>query len=416
MRGLEYQLIYDNSLEKIKEELDNSIKEINNYLMTQEDLTPSFINMMNGEIFDLSNNLNIILNFKKMNVDMIEIKYLERLIDISKKLNLKINFYVTKGEFNDPNLTESVDLIFKDETLDKLEEIDNYLISKNLDGLIFIESDFLEEIKWSIKDIKNANRRINSVVNHIKKEEFSPFEAVCFIHKMITSNFLYKENEEKPTLARSVIGVLNSDNIVCVGYSLLVKAIIDKLENVDIKSDIIVIQLHSESENMVSEYLNAGTGHMQNLIFINDEKYNIHGVYIVDTTFDSKNANFPRGKGIANFMLPVMDILNYNHTTIRQYDNNLDEMLGMVGIKSYCPEIPPVIEKYQNQSNVIELEKLINCMRIVYRYFFSITSSERLDAVIEKTLDISMIFSLNIFRADALNSIRVEAEKYEFEY
>ena len=65
MRGLEYQLIYDNSLEKIKEELDNSIKEINNYLMTQEDLTPSFINMMNGEIFDLSNNLNIILNFKK---------------------------------------------------------------------------------------------------------------------------------------------------------------------------------------------------------------------------------------------------------------------------------------------------------------------------------------------------------------
>ena len=41
---------------------------------------------------------------------------------------------------------------------------------------------------------------------------------------------------------------------------------------------------------------------MQNLILINDEKYDVHGAYLVDTTFDSKTKNLPR---------PVFNIIRY---------------------------------------------------------------------------------------------------------
>ena len=416
MRTIDYYKIYKYSILEIKNELTSMIQEIKEYLLTHDDLSPSFIKMMNDDIFDLENNLNVVFNFKEMNIDIIKFEYLDNLINVSKELNLNINFYVKKGEYNDKSLQESVDLLFKDKTLDRFEEINNYLLSKNVSKLIFIESDMLDEVKWDINHIKNANRRVNIVVDHIKNQDFSPFEAICFIHKMIISNFLYQENEEEPTLARSLIGVLNTSNIVCVGYSLLVKAIVDKLENPNLKSDISVIQLEQEKLNYVSDYINPGDGHMQNLILINDEKYDVHGAYLVDTTFDSKTKNFPSGKGVSSFMFPVNDLLYYSNTKVIQYDNNLDEMLGMLGIEYNCPDILPIIQKYQDISIPISFEKIRNCMKKVYKYFYKIENEEKLENRIEYTLDVSMMVSKNIFTKEATNAIRVEAEKYEFEF
>lgn len=416
MRTLDYYKVYRCSTTEIKNELVDMINEIKEYLSTDDDLTPSFIKMMNDDIFDLEHNINVILNFKEMDIELIEYEDINNLINAAIELNMNINFLVKKGEYNDPNLEDSVDLLFKDQTIEKFEEINNFLKNKNIDELIFIESDMLDEVRWNIEQIKNANRRVNGVVNHIKTQNFTPFEAICFIHKMITSNFQYQENEDEPTLCRSLIGVLNTSNIVCVGYSLLVKAIVDKLNNPNLKSDTSVIQLEQDKDNCVSDYLNAGDGHMQNVIFIEDEKYDIHGVYLVDTTFDSKSKNFPSGKGVANFMFPVMDILNYTDTKVLQYDNNLDEMLGMLGIEYNCPEIPPIIKKYKERSNPIELGNIINCMKAAYKYFYNIKDEQSLENRIEYTLDVSMMVSQNIFTSNAINTIRVEAEKYEFEF
>lgn len=96
MRTIDYYKIYKYSILEIKNELTSMIQEIKEYLLTHDDLSPSFIKMMNDDIFDLENNLNVVFNFKEMNIDIIKFEYLDNLINVSKKLNLNINFYVKK--------------------------------------------------------------------------------------------------------------------------------------------------------------------------------------------------------------------------------------------------------------------------------------------------------------------------------
>ena len=115
-------------------------------------------------------------------------------------------------------------------------------------------------------------------------------------------------------------------------------------------------------------------------------------------------------------MFPVNDLLYYSNTKVIQYDNNLDEMLGMLGIEYNCPDILPIIQKYQDISIPISFEKIRNCMKKVYKYFYKIENEEKLENRIEYTLDVSMMVSKNIFTKEATNAIRVEAEKYEFEF
>lgn len=49
--------------------------------------------------------------------------------------------------------------------------------------------------------------------------------------------------------------------------------------------------------NVMSGYIEAGGGHMQNLIIIKDDKYQVEGAYILDATYDSKTLRFKTGKG-----------------------------------------------------------------------------------------------------------------------
>ena len=191
----------------------------------------------------------------------------------------------------------------------------------------------------------------------------------------------------------------------------------DKLGYQKLKADTVVFKTLTEEENdsVVAEFLSVGTPHMKNLIFISDDKYVVEGAFLLDATYDSKSERFPLGRGFSQFMLPVEDILHYKNIKNIQYKDSFDEFLGNFGIETYIPEVPPIIEEYKMVSKAIPYDILQSVISKAIKIIYYIKNEEKLEEKLEVEMDKSMWFSKNIFTNNAKNSIRIEAEKYDFE-
>ena len=153
---------------------------------------------------------------------------------------------------------------------------------------------------WTLKEVERANNSIEKVANKIKKHNFSPIEKLLKAYISVTQrDYRVEEENEDPSISRSIYGVLNSNKIVCVGYSSLLKAI---MASVDDKN----IQLVENTIATSVDGLYADGYHRDLIVHIKDEKYGINGYFLLDPTWDSKNKicklNF--------FLVPLEDIDN----------------------------------------------------------------------------------------------------------
>ena len=401
------QAIHDNMIflsAKINKEIEQCKK--NN----ENDLTETFQKIYNY----ISSSVNVAINMYDFNSEEFDEQQLLNLINNCKQLNLPLNLYAVGGtNFN--NNSESSEMLFSKETLDKLSTINEILIKNNLSPLKFMEDNHSPESVWTIEQVKKANNDIDSVVKFIKESNFSPFEAMAFIHKVVTSTFKFQDDSDRSIMARSIVGLTNSDKIVCVGYSKFVKAVINKLNSSDLVCETLVSTLRTNKVN--DEVFNElglvtySTGHMQNLIKINDKKYKIKGVYISDACYDAKTDNFPSGKGYGNFMFPVSDLLNYNDISFYQPKDTLDTLLSLCSIDSTQideKQIPVIKENIRN-SKPIPLSKLQSCIKAVYSVLFPTSSEQEIDRLVNKTLNVSKMVSKQIFNHNAKNAIAIEA-------
>ena len=115
-------------------------------------------------------------------------------------------------------------------------------------------------------DISVCSSQISS---KIEKYNLSPLEKIIYVYDEVKKRE-YKKSDKDIYESRDLDRVLHSDAIVCVGYSNLFNAI---LKNLGIKA----IPL-----------LSISARHQRSLVYIEDSKYNINGVYVFDPTFDSK--------------------------------------------------------------------------------------------------------------------------------
>lgn len=416
MRTLNLNEIIDLTMSEIISIKNNEIKEIEEYLL-QEDVSEISRESFLLHINSIKSEFNILIDLWDISIEELTYSKIDKLISLSKELKLPLKLIVRGGEYCQEGIKEKVDLLFKEETLIKFKDINEYLLKLQQHELIFIESDITSDNTWKLDNIEIANNKIVKMCNVIKENELSPLEAIAFIHKIVTKSFLYKENDENPGLARTIIGCLNTDNIVCVGYCNIVKALVDKLGYQKLKADTVVFKTLTEEENdsVVAEFLSVGTPHMKNLIFISDDKYGVEGAFLLDATYDSKSERFPLGRGFSQFMLPVEDILNYWKIKNIQYKDSFDEFLGNFGIETYIPEVPPIIEEYKMVSEAIPYDILQSVISKAIKIIYYIKDEEKLEEKLEVEMDKSMWFSKNIFTNNAKNSIRIEAEKYDFE-
>ena len=357
--------------------------------------------------------LNVMIDCFESDVSTISLENIEKYINASIISNKPLRLYIHNGDYKNELDEDHVQMNFKDESIDKLKEINEFLKFNNQEELKFIEDLSDSNLVWPLEDVIESHNYINMVINRIKQRDFSPLETICYLHIFTTQNFRYQEVRET-LIPRSIVGIINYDAIVCVGYSRFIKAVIDKLNINGLRCDnfsTVMKESVEKKNDMLSEYLSINTGHMQNLIYIDDEKYNVHGRYIEDATWDSLNDKYPKGKGFARFMFPVIDLTQIEGVKFEQYSDSIDEMLAMINMDVYEPQRLRVVEDKMDYSIAIPYETIHECLKNVYRKILKIDDEEKLEKTVQSALDISKKVSTLIFTDNASNSIRVKAKE-----
>lgn len=421
MYEFKYPKVAELSTEKIESSIAYLSVSLQNRLEQNKDkLSTAEIVLLEKSIDHIKSGINVSINISQIHNQQIDYSIIDKLLEDSKKLNLPLNFYVVGSSISDDKT--SVPMSFSQQVIDNLVELNNYLVDNNQYGLLFMEDSSSPELAWDFDDVIRANSEIDSIVDYIREMKLSPFEAATFIHQYITSQFQYKDNPIDIVSPRSIVGVLNSDDIVCVGYAYLTKAIIDKLNMKGLECSTFTSKLTpkpniTDNKKFV-EILNElnlsteGTGHIQNLIKIDDPKYKVSGNYVTDACWDSKNESFPSGKGIGNFMFPVEDLLHLSGQRFDQPNPEVEKMFKMLGLnRPYDPYSLPVIAENINNSQPITIAQYRKCLTNVYKIMTPHFSEEEIKKRVDYIINLSSIVSYKVFTKKAIGTIAKNSHK-----
>lgn len=156
-------------------------------------------------------------------------------------------------------------------------------IPKNV-KLIISNNDY----PYSLDEYLSEETKLENLVKPIRDANLSPLEKYLAAYDVVKSFKPYKENEKDKRQSRDLRYILKDDNkyIVCVGFARL---LLELLTRLDIPCKYIHVDVDDSYEKKYGEEIKNinHVGHARNLVKIDDDKYNIHGIYLSDSTFDS---------------------------------------------------------------------------------------------------------------------------------
>ena len=165
-------------------------------------------------------------------------------------------------------------------------------------------------------EILNANGKITTIVNYLKKSKLSPYEKVLFVHKLLAEKTFYRTDSD---ISQDMYAALNSREIVCVSYSTIFNAIFKELNDPNIKTNIQIFDNDSIDSNGNKEF------HSINNVYVKDKKYEIEGYYDLDIT-SNNGSNL-----LIDFMMPAGDNM---HCATSKSRNKVD--LDSLPLMSVC--------------------------------------------------------------------------------
>ena len=217
------------------------------------------------------------------------------------------NFYEIK--INDNN----VDVYFKDVNINNVDDFYNFLIKKGFNvnsitmNLYLFKHDSSEEkVKYTDFDyskIDKLNEKTKIIIAYdgysncdysefkglvesvkwykkiITDYDLSPLEKLLFAYD-IMKTFPYNENENDKADAREPHRIIETGHIVCVGYVKLLNEILEDLDP-NIKFGNFGCTCYENDDVTVRGF------HDRGMVRIDDDKYNVHGAYVIDPTWDS---------------------------------------------------------------------------------------------------------------------------------
>jgi len=129
----------------------------------------------------------------------------------------------------------------------------------------------------TIDDYEKTIKEINNIINKIKKYKLSQLEQIMYAYDIIRSKVYKEENkDETDNVSRDLTSVLLGNKIVCVGYAKIFEEVLTEL-------GIKVSQHHLINKSTKSK------GHVLNIVYVKDKKYNLDGIYYFDLTWDSNS-------------------------------------------------------------------------------------------------------------------------------
>lgn len=150
-----------------------------------------------------------------------------------------------------------------------LKEYSELLNNINLNNLNVLVDYQEENTPIKIEDLYNLSLTVSKVVNEINKYNLSDLEKITYVYDIVKYR-IYKKDNLDYLNNRDLDRIINGDTIVCSGYSNLFNAILTSL--------------NIKTMPIISYTVN----HQRSIVYVNDPKYNIDGVYVFDPTWDRR--------------------------------------------------------------------------------------------------------------------------------
>ena len=131
----------------------------------------------------------------------------------------------------------------------------------------------------SLLDCYKTMKVIKQQADDIKKLRLSPMETIMYVYDQVRNRvYTFEDEDESCFKSRDLSEVMFGDKIVCEGYANIFHAL---LHYIGIENFVVFLTEKKDSQS----------GHVRNVIYIKDDKYNIDGVYYFDPTWNSKRKN-----------------------------------------------------------------------------------------------------------------------------
>lgn len=236
------------------------------------------------DIKELSLYCGEIINLR-YDMDTHEVDGLFEFLELLKKNNIKVKNVIINLE------NKNYDFL---EELKKIEE-SGTTVTLNYDGIAYS----------NIDDYYNMRCALNYYVELIKDANLSPVEQIMYAYDL-TKSFDYKENDDDLSYSREIHKIIKDGKIVCVGFARLFGQILKEL---GLKISICNVFAGQDKEgdpNNIQWHFPKKTNHVRNLGIVDDEKYDIHGLFAFDATKD-RNEKEDGLHTYKSFMVPLSE-------------------------------------------------------------------------------------------------------------
>lgn len=272
----------DNENSNIKENT-LEVKSINNFSIEDLDKVFSYIKS------DI-NKVKIKSNTGEYSVDIsgkdISIEVTDPDMNISAYL---FNYFKNKG-YNVNDVCFCLTDFMRNPVVKDYTDFD-YSLLDSLSTLVNLKVNYEGNTKTSsYDDFKGLVMSMKWYRSLLNDYDLSPVEKLAFAYDIIKT-LEYKETTNKDIFeSREPYKIIKTGNIVCVGYTNMLAEILKGTEGISFTD--FSVSCYKEDDKTLSGY------HSRGLVKVDDDKYNIHGVYVIDPTWDSykKNGNKNLGK------------------------------------------------------------------------------------------------------------------------
>lgn len=171
--------------------------------------------------------------------------------------------------------------------INKLRDFDLLSLEKYFGGNIEFSFGF-DAVGYTYEELMDINSKLNSLLEGVEPS-MTPYEKYQVIYDRVRYfkgyNIVENTNTDFATVFNSKYQscnlkyILDNEYIDCGGYSLLLETLLNK---VDIGAFSFGFHVFDNQGNFLG-------GHARTLINLDDDKYNIHGIFVSDATWDDED-------------------------------------------------------------------------------------------------------------------------------
>lgn len=124
----------------------------------------------------------------------------------------------------------------------------------------------------SKEELLDAYQELYKLAHKYKKYNLSPLETTLTIFDLVRSRFYY-ESQKGSALSRDLACILKNPDIVCLGYTNLFRALCE------------ILGVETDTLLWINSVDDTKDGHASVVAYINDQKYNVKGVFAFEPTW-----------------------------------------------------------------------------------------------------------------------------------